>query len=177
MEEKKQETEEKIVDNEQENETKNNKEEETKLKDTILLQKEQIEEQEDRLKRLMAEFDNFKKRSAKEREGLYNSLVSDIFSSLLPVIDNLEKAAEAKTEDEGYKQGVELVLKQFKDVLKANGVEEIETVGKQFDPELHEAVASVTDENLGEKEIKEEYRKGYKIGSKVIRHSMVVVAN
>ncbi len=153
------------------------KDEQTKLKDTILLQKEQLEEQEDRLKRLMAEFDNFKKRSSKEREGLYNSLVSDIFSSLLPVIDNLEKAVEAKTEDEAYKQGVELVLKQFKDVLAANGVQEIETVGQVFDPELHEAVASVTDENLGEKVIKEEYRKGYKIGSKVIRHSMVVVAN
>ena len=153
------------------------KSEETKLKDTILLQQEKLEEQEDRLKRNMAEFDNFKKRSTKEREGLYNSLVSDIFSSLLPVIDNLEKAATAKTEDEGYKQGVELVLKQFKDVLKANGVEEIETIGKTFDPELHEAVASVQDSTLGEKEIKEEYRKGYKIGSKVIRHSMVVVAN
>lgn len=151
--------------------------EETKLKDTILLQKEQLDEQEDRLKRLMAEFDNFKKRSGKEREGLYNALISDIFSSLLPVIDNLEKAVEAKTEDESYKQGVELVLKQFKDVLTANGVEEIETVGKTFDPSLHEAVSSVIDENLGEKEIKEEYRKGYKIGGKVIRHSMVVVAN
>ena len=151
--------------------------EETKLKDTILLQKEQLNEQEDRLKRLMAEFDNFKKRSAKEREGLYNSLVSDIFSSLLPVIDNLEKAAEAQTQDENYKQGVELVLKQFKDVLEANGVNEIEAVGQTFDPELHEAVGSVVDDTLGEKEIKEEYRKGYKIGSKVIRHSMVVVAN
>ena len=158
-------------------EIKEEKDEQTKLKDTILLQKEQLEEQEDRLKRLMAEFDNFKKRSSKEREGLYNSLVSDIFSSLLPVIDNLEKAVEAKTEDEAYKQGVELVLKQFKDVLSANGVQEIEAVGQVFDPELHEAVASVTDENLGEKVIKEEYRKGYKIGSKVIRHSMVVVAN
>lgn len=153
------------------------KDEQTKLKDTILMQKEKLDEQEDRLKRLMAEFDNFKKRSSKEREGLYNSLVSDIFSSLLPVIDNLEKAVEAKTEDEAYKQGVELVLKQFKDVLSANGVEEIETVGQVFDPELHEAVASVTDKTLGEKVIKEEYRKGYKIGSKVIRHSMVVVAN
>lgn len=153
------------------------KDEQTKLKDTILMQKEKLDEQEDRLKRLMAEFDNFKKRSSKEREGLYNSLISDIFSSLLPVIDNLEKAVEAKTEDEAYKQGVELVLKQFKDVLVANGVQEIETVGQVFDPELHEAVASVTDENLGEKVIKEEYRKGYKIGSKVIRHSMVVVAN
>lgn len=153
------------------------KSEETKLKDTILLQKKQLEEQEDRLKRLMAEFDNFKKRSAKEREGLYNSLISDIFSSLLPVIDNLEKAAEAETQDENYKQGVELVLKQFKDVLSANGVNEIEAIGQTFDPELHEAVGSVVDENLGEKEIKEQYRKGYKIGSKVIRHSMVVVAN
>ena len=141
------------------------------------MQKEKLDEQEDRLKRLMAEFDNFKKRSSKERESLYNSLVSDIFSSLLPVIDNLEKAVEAKTEDEAYKQGVELVLKQFKDVLAANGVQEIKAVGQVFDPELHEAVSSVTDENLGEKVIKEEYRKGYKIGSKVIRHSMVVVAN
>ena len=166
---------EELQNEQEENETE--KSEETKLKDTILLQKEQLEEQEDRLKRLMAEFENFKKRSSKERDGLYNSLISDIFSSLLPVIDNLEKAASAETQDEAYKQGVELVLKQFKDVLKANGVEEIEAVGKTFDPGLNEAVASVVDENLGEKEIKEEYRKGYKIGSKVIRHSMVVVAN
>lgn len=158
-------------------ELENNQSEEVKMKDTILLQEKKLEEQEDRLKRLMAEFDNFKKRSTKEREGLYNSLVSDIFTNLLPVIDNLEKAVEAKTEDEGYKQGVELVLKQFKDVLKANGVEEIETIGQTFDPELHEAVSLVQDESLGEKEIKEEFRKGYKIGSKVIRHSMVVVAN
>lgn len=153
------------------------KDEITKLKDTILLQKEKLEDQEDRLKRLMAEFDNFKKRSSKEREGLYNSLISDIVTSLLPVIDNLEKAVSAKTEDEAYKQGVELVLKQFKEVLTANGVQEIEAVGTPFDPEVHEAVGMVTDETLGEKTIKEEYRKGYKIGSKVIRHSMVVVAN
>lgn len=153
------------------------KDELTKLKDTILLQKEQLEDQEDRLKRLMAEFDNFKKRSSKEREGLYNSLISDIITSLLPVIDNLEKAVSVKTEDEAYKQGVELVLKQFKEVLTANGVQEIEAVGMPFDPEVHEAVGMVTDETLGEKIIKEEYRKGYKIGSRVIRHSMVVVAN
>ena len=153
------------------------KDEMTVLKDTVLLQKEQLEEQEDRLKRLMAEFENFKKRSSKEREGLYNTLISDIFTSLLPVIDNLEKAVSSNTSDEAYKQGVELVLKQFKDVLTSNGVKEIEAVGQPFDPELHEAVASVVDENLGEKIVKEEYRKGYTIGSKVIRHSMVVVAN
>ena len=148
-----------------------------KIKELIDNQKKELEEKDDRLKRLMAEFDNFKKRSSKEREGLYNSLVSDIFTSLLPVIDNLEKAVKVETKDSNYKQGVEMVLKQFKDVLTANGVKEIDTIGKTFDPELHEAVGSVVDENLGEKEIKEEYRKGYILGNKVIRHSMVVVAN
>ena len=139
--------------------------------------KTELEETTDRLKRLMAEFDNFKKRSAKEREGLYNSLLSDIVGSFLPVVDNLEKAVNSNTEDEGYKQGVELVLKQFMDVLSSLGVKEIEGVGSTFNPEYHEAVSLVHDETLGEKEIKEVFRKGYKIGEKVIRHSMVVVAN
>lgn len=157
--------------------SKNNKKELEKIKALIETQKKEIEEKDDRLKRLMAEFDNFKKRSQKERDVLYNSLVSEIFQSLLPVIDNLEKAVSAKTEDAGYKQGVEMVLKQFQDVLNANGIKEIESVGKTFNPELHEAIGTVTDESLGEKEIKEEYRKGYIIGDKVIRHSLVVVAN
>ena len=122
--------------------------------------KADLEETTDRLKRLMAEFDNFKKRSAKEREGLYNSLLSDIVSNFLPVVDNLEKAVGSNTEDEGYKQGVELVLKQFVDVLTSLGVKEIEGVGTTFNPEYHEAVSSVQDENLGEKEIKEVFRKG-----------------
>ena len=139
--------------------------------------KTELEETTDRLKRLMAEFDNFKKRSAKEREGLYNSLVADIVSSFLPVVDNLEKAVSSKTEDESYKQGIELVLKQFTDVLTSLGVKEIEGVGTTFNPEYHEAVSSVTDESLGEKEIKEVFRKGYQIGDKVVRHAMVVVAN
>ena len=137
----------------------------------------QLDETNDRLKRVAAEFDNYKKRNEKEKVGMYSSVMSDVISNFLPVIDNLEKAVASQTEDESYKQGVELVLKQFKDVLKANGVTEIEAVGKTFDPELHEAVSLVVDENLGEKEVKEEYRKGYKIGDKVIRHSMVVVAN
>ncbi len=150
---------------------------EIKLQDELLLKKQELDDLTDRYKRILAEFENFKKRSSKERESLYNSIISDIVTSLLPVVDNLEKAAEAKTEDISYKQGIELVLKQFKDVLASQGVTQIEAVGKTFDPELHEAVSSVIDENLGEKEIKEEYRKGYKIGTKVIRHSMVVVAN
>ena len=147
------------------------------LKKQIDSQKILLAETEDRLKRVAAEFDNYKKRSSKERESMHSSILADIVANFLPIIDNLEKAVEIKTEDEGYKQGIELVLKQFKDVLTANGVQAIETVGKSFDPELHEAVSSVVDENLGEKEIKEEYRKGYIIGNKVIRHSMVIVAN
>lgn len=139
--------------------------------------KKELEETNDRLKRLMAEFENFKKRNAKEKEGLYNSILADVVSSILPVIDNLDKAVLTKTEDIQYKQGVELVAKQMQDVLTSLGVKKIETVGKPFDPELHEAVSHVEDENLGEQEIKEEYRTGYVIGSKVIRHSMVTVAN
>ncbi len=139
--------------------------------------KQELEEMTDRYKRLMAEFDNFKKRSAKERESLYDSLTSDIVTSILPVLDNLEKAVSTKTEDQNYKQGVEMVHKQFIDTLGSLGVEEIKTIGETFNPEYHEAVSSVQDENLGEKEIKEEFRKGYKIRDKVIRHSMVVVAN
>ena len=156
----------------------NNKADELiELKKQIETQKVQIEETEDRLKRVAAEFDNYKKRSSKEKEGLYNSLVGDIVSNFLPIIDNLEKAVEAETKDEEYRKGIELVLKQFKDVLLARGVTEIETVGKTFDPEVHEAVSSVQDDTKGEKEIVQEYRKGYKIGDRVIRHSMVVVAN
>lgn len=144
--------------------------------DTELNQvKTELEETTDRLKRLMAEFENFKKRSAKERESLYGSLIADIISSFLPVVDNLEKAAGAATEDENYKQGVELVLKQFMDVLTTLGVKEIEGVGSTFNPEYHDAVSMVQDETKQSQEIVEVYRKGYKIGDKVIRHSMVIV--
>lgn len=145
--------------------------------DELTKTKQELEETTDRLKRLMAEFENFKKRSSKERELLYNSLVADIVASFLPVKDNLEKAISVETKDYGLKQGIELVVKQISDIFTKFGVEEIETCGKSFDPELHEAVSSVQDETLGEKIIKEEFRKGYKIGTKVIRHAMVVVAN
>ena len=161
--------------NEAEKNTEKNTEKESN--EQISKLKDELEDVKDRHTRLIAEFDNLKKRSAKEREGLYNSIMGDIISSLLPVIDNLEKATEAESKDEEYKKGIELVLKQFKDVLSANGVKEIEAVGQPFDPELHEAVSMIQDENLGEKIVAQEYRKGYMIGNKVIRHSMVVVAN
>lgn len=151
--------------------------EDTNMESELLKTKQELEETTDRFKRIMAEFENFKKRSSKERDMLYNSLVADIVASFLPVQDNLEKAIKAKTEDESFRQGIELVTKQISDIFKKFGVEEIETCGKPFDPELHEAVSSVQDDTLGEKIIKEEFRKGYKIGTKVIRHAMVVVAN
>ena len=140
-------------------------------------QRKDLEEYEDRIKRMMAEFENFKKRSDKERNGLYNSVMGDVVTALLPVLDNLEKAVEAQTRDDQYKNGVEMCLKQFKEVLEKNGVTEIKSVGETFDPSLHEAVSLVTDDSLGEKVIKEEYRKGYMIGDKVLRHSLVIVAN
>ena len=152
-------------------------EKENKEKNKEMVPKQDYDELDDRYKRILAEFENFKKRSAKEREGLYNSILSDVIEVILPVVDNLENAAKVETKDESYKQGIELVLKQFKDVLKSKGVEEIKTVGETFDPSMHEAVSSVQDDEKGEKEIVQEYRKGYKIGNRVIRHSMVVVAN
>lgn len=137
----------------------------------------ELEEMNDRYKRLFAEFENYKKRNIKEKESLRNMLVSDIMMSILPIIDNLEKAITTGTTDTAYEEGIKMVLKQLKDTLAYHGVKEIETVGKPFDPELHEAVSHITDEKLGQNIIKEEFRKGYIIGNKVIRHSMVMVAN
>ena len=137
----------------------------------------EYEELNDRYKRLFAEFENYKKRIQKESINKYAEITGDVVSSILPVMDNLEKAVEAKTEDTSYQEGVKLILKQFLDVMNKFGVEEIESVGKTFDPEFHEAVSHIEDPSKGEQEIVQEYRKGYKIGTKVVRHSMVIVAN
>ena len=143
------------------------------------LQKKQIEldELDDRYKRVFAEFENYKKRTQKEREGLYNSVLGDIIVNMLPILDNLQMAVNAECKDEGYKQGVELVEKQFKEFLSKNNVEEIPAIGEIFDPSVHEAVGSVQDDTKQAQEIVQEYRKGYKLGSKILRHSMVIVAN
>ena len=139
--------------------------------------KQELEELTDRYKRIMAEFENHKKRAQKDKETLYGRTLSDVIEIILPVLDNLENAAKAETQDASYKQGVEMVLKQFKDVLASRGVEEIKALGETFDPSIHEAVSSVDDPNVESQKIVQEYRKGYKFGSKVIRHSMVVVNN
>ncbi len=138
---------------------------------------EEYNELDDRYKRMFAEFENYKKRSQKEKESIYGMITGDVVASMLPVMDNLQKAAESKTNDVGYQDGVKLVYRQFAEALKGLGLEEIETVGKRFDPEFHEAVSHIQDDTKGEQEIVQEYRKGYKIGNKVVRHSMVIVAN
>lgn len=137
----------------------------------------QIDELNDRYKRLLAEFENYKKRTSKEKEGIYGMVTGDVVSTMLPIMDNLEKAATAKTEDTNYQDGVKLVVRQFSEALKNLGLQEIESVGETFNPEFHEAVTHIEDDTKGEQEIVEEYRKGYKIGNKVVRHSMVIVAN
>lgn len=145
--------------------------------EAVEMPKTEMEELEDRYKRLYAEFENFKKRSAKERENLYNLITGEVLLVMLPIMDNLEKAASAETSDKGYQEGVNMVVKQYATALEKFGLKEIETVGKRFDPELHEAVSHIDDSSKGEQEIIEEYRKGYQIGNKVIRHALVVVAN
>jgi molecular chaperone GrpE len=132
------------------------------------------------LQRTAAEFDNYKKRTAKEKEALYSDAVSDSVLAFLPVIDNLERALLAsEVSDEGklLKNGVELVFRQMKDVMKNFGVEEVKGVGEKFDPLLHNAVMHIEDGNYGENTIVEEFQKGYILKGKVIRHSMVKVAN
>ena len=164
------EKEEKKVNEVQEDEVKENEE-------TVENIQNEIDEMNDRYKRLFAEFENYKKRSQKERENMYGMITGDVVSKILPIMDNLENAANAKTEDIAYQDGVKLVMKQFSNALKSFNVEEIVALGQKFDHELHEAVSHIEDETKGEQEIVQEYRKGYKIGNKVIRHSMVIVAN
>lgn len=158
-------------------EQENQPEKEEKTDYIIDPKQQELDELNDRYKRVLAEFENYKKRSSKERETLYNSILSDIVEVFLPIVDNLENALKIETQDEEYKKGIELIFKQFKDILKTKGIEEIPAVGETFDPSVHEAVSSIQDPEKNTQEIVQEYRKGYKIGHKVIRHSMVVVAN
>ena len=159
------------------NEEKNNEVKENEEKSELQKKQIELDELEDRYKRVFAEFENYKKRTQTERDGLYNSVLGDIIVNMLPILDNLQMAVNAECKDEGYKQGVELVEKQFKEFLSKNNVEEIPAIGEMFDPSVHEAVGSAQDDTKQSGEIVQEYRKGYKLGSKILRHSMVIVAN
>lgn len=152
------------------------KEKEPELTEEEKLKKE-LEESKDKYLRLMAEYDNFRKRSAKERLDLSATIKGNTIGEILPVFDNFERALAAETEDTNYKAGVEMIFKQFGDMLTKLGVEIIDPIGQTFDPNIANAVNQIEDENLGENEVAQVFQKGYKIGDKVIRYAMVVVAN
>ena len=126
--------------------------------------------------RLVAEYDNYRKRTAKEKEAIYPEAKVSVISSFLPVLDNLERALQSVGDDPVY-EGIKMISKQFVETLKAAGVEEIPALGEKFNPNFHNAVMHVDDENFGENEIVEEFQKGYKMGERIIRYSMVKVAN
>ncbi|MBR1540892.1 MAG: nucleotide exchange factor GrpE [Clostridia bacterium] len=173
-------TNEEVEKNENVNENTNEevKQEENEVKqENVSSNEEEMNELNDRYKRLFAEFENYKKRTQKESLTKRAEITADVVSSILPVVDNLEKAVEVKMENTAYQDGIKLILKQLYDVLNKFGMEEIPTIGQQFDPELHEAVQHIDDPEKGSNEIVQEYRKGYRIGTKVVRHAMVVVAN
>ena len=151
-----------------------------KLKKELEKKAEQISELTDRNMRLMAEFDNYRKRTEKEKAAMYGMGAKDVVEKILPVIDNFERGfslvAEEDMEDP-FTQGMEKIYKQFLTVLESLGVTPIEAVGKEFDPNYHNAVMHVDDENYGENIVVEEFQKGYLYKDSVVRHSMVKVAN
>lgn len=141
---------------------------------------EQIDELTDRLKRSMAEFDNYRKRTEKEKAAMYEIGAKDIIEKLLPVVDNFERGLAVIPEGEekdAFAEGMDKIYKQLMKMLEETGVKAIEAVGKEFDPEFHNAVMHIEDENLGENMIAEEFQKGYLYRDSVVRHSMVKVAN
>ena len=141
---------------------------------------EKIEELTDRVKRQMAEFDNFRKRTEKEKSAMYEVGAKDIIEKILPVIDNFERGLSEVTEeqkDDSFVTGMEMIYKQIMTTLDGVGVKVIEAVGQEFNPDLHNAVMHVEDEEAGENIIVEEFQKGYTYRDSVVRHSMVKVAN
>ncbi|TCS67873.1 molecular chaperone GrpE [Faecalimonas umbilicata] len=141
---------------------------------------EQIEELKDKLTRQMAEFDNFRKRTEKEKSAMYEIGAKDIIEKILPVVDNFERGLGAVTEEQkedSFVAGMEMIYKQIMTTLDSVGVKAIEAVGNEFDPDFHNAVMHVEDEEVGENIVVEEFQKGYTYRDTVVRHSMVKVAN
>ena len=138
---------------------------------------EKIEELTDRVRRQMAEFDNFRKRTEKEKSSMYIIGAKDIIEKILPVVDNFERGLAQATEGDPFAEGMEKIYKQLTTTLESLGVEPIEAVDKEFNPDLHNAVMHVEDESVGDNIVVEELQKGYTYKGFVVRHSMVKVAN
>ena len=155
--------------------------------ETFTVTKEQMEKMEglaklvadvnDKYLRLAAEYDNYRKRTAKEKESVYSDAKADTIKPFLTVLDNLERGVQQFEEGDGHRQGLEMICKQFIDVLGQMGVTEIPALGQPFDPEKHNAVMHTEDESAGENTIVEVFQKGFMIGDKVLRFAMVKVAN
>jgi|LSQX01.3.fsa_nt_gb molecular chaperone GrpE len=163
-----------------ENEAVNAQDENINFKEELEKEKKKSKEYFDMLQRKAAEFDNYRKRTNKEKESVYYDAVSEAINEILPVVDNLEKAVETckdASDSQKILEGMEMILKQFKDSLAKIGVEEIKALGTKFDPDIHDAVMHCTDEKQEESMVIEEFRKGYKVRDRIIRHSMVKVVN
>ena len=132
---------------------------------------------EERNLRLMAEFDNYRKRTAREKESTYGDAVAETLKGLLPVLDNFQRAMESPCSDEEFKKGMELIYKGLWDAMTALGVEEIAETGVPFDPNIHNAVMHIEDESLDKNVVAQVLQKGYRMGSKVLRYAMVQAAN
>jgi len=141
------------------------------------LLRSQLAQQEDKYLRLAAEYENYRRRTAKEKEAIWADAKGDAAAAFLPVYDNLERALKQETADEAYKKGVEMTMNQLKAVLEKLGITEIPALGETFDPNVHNAVMHVDDENLGENVVADVFQAGFKLGEKVIRFAMVKVAN
>lgn len=137
----------------------------------------QLGDEKDKYLRVAAEYDNFRKRSVNDRLNAVADAQAKVITEILSVIDNFERAMDAECSDENYKKGVEMIFKQYTGILDKLGVTEIKALGEPFDPNIHHAVNQVEDENFGENTVCQVFQKGYKLGDKVIRCAMVVVAN
>ena len=166
-------------------EAESQKEPETKTKTSFFGKKkkekdkfeQQIEDLTDRLKRSMAEFDNYRKRTEKEKSSMYIIGAKDIVEKMLPIVDNFERGLAQAPEDDPFAEGMKMIYRQMMTAFDEMGVKPIETVGKEFDPNLHNAVMHVEDDSVGENIVVEEFQKGYTYKDFVVRHSMVKVAN
>ncbi len=148
-----------------------------KAKADLEAAQKELAEYKDKYLRLMAEYDNFRKRSVKEKADIYPEATAKAVEAFLPMADNFERALSTETTDEKYKSGVKMIYSQLGEAFKSLGVEVIDRVGETFDPNLENAVSRIEDENLGENVVAQVFQKGYKRGDRVIRHAMVVVAN
>jgi len=151
--------------------------EETPVDDAAVKLEEQLNTVRDQYIRMAAEYDNFRKRSVRERDNIYSDATIATCKAFLPVLDNLERAANQETVDEAYKKGVEMTLKQFYDCLDKLNIHEIPALGQQFNPELHNAVMHIEDDTCDDNTVVEVFEKGFEMNGKVVRYATVKVAN